>query len=114
MIAFEHKQDWLLASVYGEFTLADFKQFEDQVVYRLDFQGRVNLLLDLRDMARYTLDVAWEELRFGREHPFVFEKIAVVTGDAAVGTLAWLANLFTSAQILNFDQPGEAEAWLSA
>lgn len=114
MIAFEQKDNRLAASIYGEFTLEDFKGLEAQVGYQLEFKGRVNLLLDVRDMVRYTIDVAWEEIKFHKSHPEAFEKIAVVTDDRFIGTFAWLSNLFSSAEIMNFDDLGEAEKWLSA
>jgi hypothetical protein len=43
-------------SVMGEFTLADYKDFEQQVLHNIEFEGGVYLMLDLRDMVSYTLE----------------------------------------------------------
>lgn len=101
-------------SVLGEFTLADYKDFEQQVLHNIAFEGGVNLLLDLRDMVSYTLDVAWEEIKFSRNHRYDFRKIAVVTTDEWMVWLAWLNRLFTDGEIRVFDDPGLAMAWLQA
>jgi hypothetical protein len=101
-------------SVLGEFTLADYKDFEQQVLYNIEFEGGVNLLLDLRDMVSYTLDVAWEEIKFSRDHRYDFRKIAVVTTDEWMVWLAWLNRLFVDGDIRVFDDPGLAMEWLQA
>jgi hypothetical protein len=101
-------------SVMGEFTLADYKEFEQSVLYNLRFQGGVNLLLDLRDMVSYTLDVAWEEIRFSRDHRYDFRKIAVVTTDEWMVWIAWLNRLIVDGEVRVFDDPGLALEWLQA
>ena len=101
-------------SVLGEFTLADYKDFEQQVLHNIEFEGGVNLLLDLRDMVSYTLDVAWEEIKFSRDHRYDFRKIAVVTTDEWMVWLAWLNRLFVDGEIRVFDDPGLAMEWLQA
>ena len=113
MITIEHDESRLCASVFGEFTLSDFKEFEDQVNYRLEFKGRVNLLLDLTKMAKYTIDMVWEEIKYGKAHPYAFGKIAVLTDSEWVGSLAWLSNMFTDAEIRVYHDPHQAEEWLS-
>lgn len=64
MITIEQNDNLLNVGVLGEFTLADFKQFEESALYKLKSPGEVNLLFDLRDMVSYTLDVAWEKSNF--------------------------------------------------
>lgn len=101
-------------SIMGEFTLADYKDFEQSVLYNLQFQGGVNLLLDLRDMISYTLDVAWEELKFTRNHRYDFRRIAVVTNDEWMVWIAWLNRLIVDGEVRVFDDPGLAMEWLQA
>ena len=90
MIAIKTQDNLVSVSVMGEFTLADYKEFEQEVEHDIQFQGGVNLLMDLRDMVRYTLDVAWEEIKFSRQHRYDFRKIAVVTGDEWMVWAAWM------------------------
>jgi len=68
-------------SVMGEFTLADYKEFEQEVEHEIQFLGGVNLFMGLRDMVKYALVLDWEEIKFSRRHYDDFLKIAVVTGD---------------------------------
>jgi hypothetical protein len=114
VIAIKTQENLVSVSVMGEFTLADYKEFEQEVEHDIQFQGGVNLLLDLRDMVRYTLDVVWEEIKFSREHRYDFRKIAVVTGDEWMVWIAWLNRLFVDAELRVFDEPGIALEWLEA
>jgi len=63
MISIQQQNDLLNVAVFGEFTLKDFQDFEANALYTMKFQGPVSVLLDLRDMHGYTLDMAWEEWR---------------------------------------------------
>jgi hypothetical protein len=113
MISIATQGNLVSVSVMGEFTLADYKDFEQHVNYNIQFQGGIKLLLDFRDMARYTLDVAWEEIRFSREHRYDFRKVAVVTNDDLMVWLAWINRLFVDAELQVFDEPGLALEWLN-
>ncbi|MBV1776094.1 STAS/SEC14 domain-containing protein [Burkholderiaceae bacterium DAT-1] len=112
MIAIETREHCVFASVAGEFTLADFKSFEDNVLHELEFHGTANLLIDLSDMLSYTVDVVWEELQFGRAHAASFGKVAVVCQDTWVSWAVWVSQLFVQADVVLFDNSKEAESWL--
>src|SRR3569832_2452888 len=88
--------------VMGQFTLADYQEFEQAVNYGIQFQGTVNLLFDLRDMLSFSVDVAWEELKFSREHKTDFGRIAILTGDQWVAWSMWVFRMFMSADIRLF------------
>lgn len=113
MIAISSEKNLVSVSVIGEFTLADYKDFEQYVLHGLEFEGGVYVLLDLRDMVRYTLDVVWEEVKFSRQHRYDFRKIAVVTTDEWMVWLTWLNRLFVDAEVQAFDEPGIALEWLT-
>jgi hypothetical protein len=112
MIAVNSQNNLISASVMGEFTLADYQEFERSIEHSIKFEGGVNLLLDLRDMVRYTLDVIWEEIRFSHEHRYDFRKIAVVTEDEWMVWISWLNRLFVDAELRVFDDPAIALEWL--
>ena len=113
MITIEQADTLLNVAVMGEFTLADFKQFEEHALYKLKSPGAVNLLFDLRDMINYTVDVAWEEIKFfSREHQHDFSKIAVVTDDQWLTWQAWLSRLFVDADIRAFADYAQAMDWI--
>lgn len=111
MISIEQSDNLVNVAVLGEMTLADYKQFEDHFVHAVRFRGKPNVLVDLRDMVSYTVDVAWEDLKFGRAHLSDFGRVAVVTRDQWITWAAWLARVFTSAQIEVFEDYEEARAW---
>lgn len=113
MITIEQTDNLVNAAVIGEFTLADFKTFEEQSLYKLKSPGALNLLFDLRGMVDYTVDVAWEEIKFfSREHNHDFSKIAVVTDDQWLTWQAWVSRLFVDADIRAFADYDEAQAWV--
>lgn len=114
MITLTQSPHLVNAAVLGEFTLTDFRQFEEQVLSVLQTPGQVNLLLDLRDMISYTVDVAWEEIKFfSRKHPHDFSRIAVVTTDQWRTWQAWLARIFVDADIQVFDDYDSAQDWIT-
>jgi SpoIIAA-like len=115
MITFQHTDNLIHTAVLGEFTLVDFKQFEEQAMYQLQAGGQVNLLFDLRAMLSYTVDVAWEEIKFfNREHQHDFNRIAVVTNDEWIIWQAWLSRLFVDAEVAVFADYDTAQAWIAA
>ena len=74
--------------------------------------GSVDLLFDLREMADFTLDVAWEDIVFARAHANDFRRIAVLTHSQWVTWSAWLSQIFVEAQMKVFDDESEARGWL--
>jgi hypothetical protein len=114
MITIEQTGNLVNVAVMGEFTLTDFKQFEDSAVSKIKAHVPVNLLFDLRAMINYTVDVAWEEIKFfNREHQHDFNKIAVVTDDQWLTWQAWLSRLFMDADIRVYTNYKEAQSWVS-
>ena len=114
MIVTDHKDNLVTVTVYGEFSLADYKEFEELVNYKVRFQGPVNLLFDLRQMADFTLDMAWEEIKFSRAHTHDFGKIAVLTDSQWVTWSAWLSQIFVDADMQVIADEQEARDWLQA
>lgn len=97
---------------YGTLTLSDCKTFEDASNYRVMFNRPINLLVDLRSMTGYSLDVAVEEWRYLRRHTHDFNRVALLTTDQFVTWGAWLSQFFTEADIRIFDSEHAARRWL--
>lgn len=115
MITIEQTENLVNVAVMGEFTLADFKTFEEQSLYKLKFPGELNLLFDLRAMLSYSVDVAWEDIKFfKREHDHDFSKIAIVTDNQWITWQAWLSRTFLNADMRAFSDYAEAKAWVQA
>lgn len=113
MITTDQKENRVNLTVFGEFTVADYKEFEEIVDYKIKFEGPVSLLFDLREMSGFTIDMALEEIRFARAHAQDFARIAIVTDDQWVTWSAWLSKRFVEASVRVFEDLDDAEAWLS-
>ncbi len=114
MIVVTENKDLLEMHVYGELTLADYREFEKAVGRELDKSPKIKLLVDLANMAGYTLDVAWEEIRFTRAHAHDFQRIAVVSAGQWASWLSWVGAAFSDAETRVFDGSDAALAWLNA
>ena len=114
MIVIQHQQKRVDVNVYGEFALADYKEFEEMVNFKLKFEGALDLLFDLREMVDFTLDVAWEDVVFARSHAHDFRRIAVLTQSQWVAWSAWLPKIFVQADLQVFNDEAEARVWLDA
>lgn len=113
MIVIEERTDLLKVHVYGELALADYREFETAVGSGLKTAPKVRLLLDLTQMSGFTLDVAWEDIRFTRAHAHDFRRIAVVTDSQWLTWIGWLSAAFTDAEVETFEEPADAEHWLA-
>ena len=112
MISVERENGLIVVGVFAELTLADYQRFEHEVIGQLQTAGRMNLLMDLRDMLGYTVDVMWEDIKFTRSHSHDVGRIAVLSDTQWVAWSAWLSQLFVDADIHVFDDEAAARAWL--
>ncbi|KPC52988.1 STAS/SEC14 domain-containing protein [Amantichitinum ursilacus] len=112
MITIDQQADYVAVSVFAEFTLHDFREFEENVLYRIQFEGKPNLLFDMTAMSGYTIDTMVEEVKFGRKHRADFGRVAIVSSDQWVTWTAWLNQLFSEAQIQVFDRVDDARFWV--
>lgn len=114
MITVDFSDGVVDATVLGEFTLDDFTEFEEFLLEKNLFERQPSLLVDLREMAGFTVDMAVEEIKFSRIHGGDFKRIAVVTDNQWVAWSAWLEQLFVSADLRVFEETDEARAWLAS
>ena len=114
MITIKEAGDLLEVRIYNKLMLADYREFEQAVGRELKKAPKIRLLLDFTDMVDYTLDVAWEELKFTRAHAHDFKRIAVVTPNEWAPWLAWVSAAFSDAEVRIFYSNDVALAWLNA
>lgn len=113
MIAIDHKDNLVAVTVLGDFAVADFKEFERVVAAEVPSDEPVNLLFDLREMQRFTVDMVLEEIKFSREHQGKFVRIALLTDSPLVAFSAWLEQAFVAAELRAFKDESDARAWLA-
>ena len=114
MITTDHAPNLVSVTVLDEFTVGDYKEFEELVSYKIKFEGPVSLLMDLREMAGFTLDLAWEEIKFSRQHSHDFRRVAILTDDEWVTWSAWVSQLFVDADVQVFHDEEAAREWVAA
>lgn len=113
MIGISEEQDLLRVHVLGEFTVEDFREFENAVAGELKANPKIRLLMDLSNMSGFTVDMAWEDIKFTRKHSHDFRRIAIVSSTEWTSWLGWMTGAFTDAEMEIFDDLGEAEGWLA-
>lgn len=113
MITVDQKGSYIQATIFGEFTLADFEEFKNIERYAAGFSGAISLLVDLRQMAGFTIDVVWEEVKFVKAHGGDLKRVAVITDSQWVTWSAWLSRMYSAAEVSVFSELDEAQAWLS-
>ena len=112
MIVVEEEKDLVKVSVYAEFTLGDYREFEQAVTHELENSPKIKLLLDLSNMAKFSVDVAWEDIKFTRAHAHDFTRIAVITTNQWTSWASWLGTAFTDAEAAFFEDAQAASAWI--
>ena len=112
MISIREQDYGLDIALYNEFTLGDFKLFEEALLKRSGEHGKPDVLLDLVGMKDFTLDMALEEIRFMRAHENDFGRFAIVADDAWIRLAAHLSGLLTHIPAEYFETVEEAQAWL--
>lgn len=112
MITVQHEGQLTIIGVFGTFEIEDFKRIESEVEQQLRSLGKIDLMVDLRGMLDYTLDVAIEDIRFTREHARDVGRIAILSDRDSVVWTALLSRLFVRAEIQVFDNEDGAREWL--
>jgi hypothetical protein len=114
MISVQHEGSITVVGVFGEFELADYRRFEDEVIQQLSQQGTLSLLIDLRDMLGMTVDVALEDIRFTRRHARDIGRIAILSDRDSVAWTALISQWIIDTEIQVFDDEAQAREWLAA
>jgi len=112
MITIQHEGNLTVAGIFARLEIADFRRLENEIENQLKLLGKIDLLVDLRGMLGYTLDVALEDLRFTGAHARAVGRVAILSEDDAMVWTALLSELFVRAEIRLFDDEGVARKWL--
>lgn len=113
MISIREQQYGLDVALFNEFSLEDFKLFEQALLKRVQEKGKPDILLDLSELKDFTLDMALEEIRFVRAHDQDFGRIAVIVSDVWIKLAAHIASLLSHTRIQYFDSADQAQSWLT-
>lgn len=101
MITIEDKHNYLLANIFNDFTVNDFKELEDHILYCAKNPAYpnqlVNLVINLTNMIDYTVDMLLEEYKFNQDHKddVLYGRIAIVSQDTLLQLASAIDGLFT-------------------
>ncbi|WP_312266044.1 STAS/SEC14 domain-containing protein [Neisseria sp.] len=112
MISIREQDYGLNVALYNEFTLEDFRQFEEAALQAVKRVHRPDLLLDLSMLKDFTIDMAFEQLKFMRNHDEDFGRIAIVVDDVWIRFGTHISSLLTQQHPKYFDDAASAQAWL--
>jgi hypothetical protein len=112
MISIREQHYGLNVALYNEFTLEDFRLFEEALMNISGKVHRPDILLDLSMLKDFTVDMAMEQLRFVRNHEDDFGRIAIVVDDIWIKLGAHISNLLTQQHPKYFEDAASAQAWL--
>jgi hypothetical protein len=87
---------------------------ENAVETTLKIEARATLRGELRGMLGLSIDVAWEEIKFTRQHARDFDRIALVAGSEWQEWAAWLTRLFVEAEFEVFEDAEQALEWVKS
>jgi len=112
MINSELRENHVEASIFGKLTIDDFRELERQIEAQITRKQPVALLLDMREMAGFTIDAIIEDYRFSKRHAGTGGKIALLTESDMDSLIGWFEQSLVSAELQLFDDEIAARAWL--
>ena len=112
MISIREQSYGLNVALYNEFPLEDFRELEQAILQAVGRVHRPDLLLDLSMLKDFTIDMAWEQLKFVNAHDKDFGRIAIVVDDIWIRFATHISDLLTRTHPKYFDTAAEAQAWL--
>lgn len=112
MISISQESYGLSVVLYNEFTLEDFCSLEKALLTAIHNIHRPDLLLDLSMMKDFTIDMAFEQLRFLRNHANDFGRTAIVVEDIWIRLGSKIGNLLTLQHPKYFSDAVKAQEWL--
>ena len=112
MISIREQEYGLNVALYNEFTLEDFRQFEEAALQAVKRVHRPDVLLDLSMLKDFTIDMAVEQLKFMRNHYEFFCFFVFVVDDVWIRFGTHISSLLTQQHPKYFDDAVSAQAWL--
>jgi hypothetical protein len=98
----------------GRLTREDYERFVPEVECIIAREGKIRVLVDLRDFHGWNAGALWEDMRFDFRHFGDIERLAIVGEAAWERGMAAFCQPFTTAEIRYFErsQAGEAREWI--
>jgi hypothetical protein len=117
-IELEAKDDGKVLEVHVSGTLAkeDYKHFVPEVDRLIGQQGKIRVLLEMKNFHGWTAGALWEDIKFDLKHFSDIERVAMVGEKKWQQGMSLFCRPFTAARIRYFDHSAldEAREWAVA
>jgi hypothetical protein len=100
----------LLVQLSGKLTKEDYQHFVPAVERLIKQQGKIRVLVQMRDFHGWTLAAVWEDIKFDLKHFGDIERLAFVGERKWEAGMATFCKPFTRAVIRYFDEANYEEA----
>jgi hypothetical protein len=100
----------LLVQLSGKLTKEDYQHFVPAVERLIKQQGKIRVLVQMRDFHGWTLAALWEDIKFDVKHFSDIERLAFVGDRKWEAGMAAFCKPFTRAAIRYFDEANYEEA----
>lgn len=100
----------LLVQLSGKLTKEDYQHFVPTVERLIQQQGKIRLLVQMRDFHGWTLGALWEDIKFDVKHLSDIERLAFVGDRKWEVGMAAFCKPFTRALIRYYDESKYEEA----
>ncbi len=102
--------------ISGKLTEEDYEEFLPEIEALIEKQGKIRVLVELRDFEGWDAAALWEDIKFDAKHFNDIDRVAMVGEKAWHKGMAWFCKPFTTGKVRYFEphEIGEARAWLTA
>jgi hypothetical protein len=100
----------LLVQLSGKLAKEDYQHFSPEVERLIQQQGKIRVLVQMRDFHGWTLGALWEDIKFDVKHFSDIERLAFVGDRKWEAGMAAFCKPFTRALIRYFDESKYEEA----
>ena len=105
----------LVLSVAGKLTHEDYEIFTPMLESALAEvkQPKIKALIDMTMFDGWELQAAWDDFKLGLQHGNEFTKVAILGNEDWEKWAAKIGGWFIAGKMEYFEDPGEAQKWLS-
>lgn len=100
----------LLIQLSGKLTKEDYQHFVPAVEMLIKQQGKIRVLVQMREFHGWTLPALWEDIKFDLKHFGDIERLAFVGDRKWEAGMATFCKPFTRAAICYFDEANYKDA----
>lgn len=112
----EQEAGFVEVGLTGTLTKDDYRIFVPKIEELIQRNGKLDVLVNMRDFHGWSAGALWEDLKFDLHHFSDIHRLAMVGDKKWEAWMATFCKPFTTATVKYFDQAhsAEARAWLKS